>query len=66
MFIATAEDTVLAKLERRTLSDSERQFRDVVAVLAAQSLDVAYLRHRAAELGVTESLNEAFTAAGRA
>jgi len=66
LFIATAEDTVLAKLEWRALSDSERQFRDVVAVLAAQDLDVAYLRRWAAELGVTESLDEAFTAAGRA
>jgi len=54
LFIATAEDTVLAKLEWRALSDSERQFRDVVAVLAAQDLDVVYLRHWAPELGVTE------------
>jgi hypothetical protein len=66
LFIATAEDTVLAKLEWRALSDSERQFRDVVAVLAAQDLDVVYLRHWAAELGVTESLNEALSAVGRA
>jgi hypothetical protein len=66
LFIATAEDTVLAKLEWRARSDSERQFRDVVAVLSAQNLDWGYLHHWAAELGVTESLDEAMTAAGKA
>ena len=66
LFIATAEDTVLAKLEWRSRSDSERQFSDVVAVLAAQELDVAYLRHWAAELGIAESLTEVLTAAAKA
>jgi hypothetical protein len=66
LFIATAEDTVLAKLEWRARSDSERQFRDVVAVLAAQDLDTVYLQRWAAELGVADSLNEALAAAGKA
>jgi len=66
LFIATAEDTVLAKLEWRARSDSERQFRDVVAVLSAQDLDTGYLQRWATELGVTASLNEALVAAGKA
>ena len=66
LFIATAEDTVLAKLEWRARSDSERQFRDVVAVLSAQDLDEVYLQRWAAELGVTDSLNDALAAAGKA
>jgi len=66
LFIATAEDTVLAKLEWRSRSDSERQFRDVVAVLSLQDLDAAYLRRWATELGVTQSLDDALLAAGKA
>lgn len=63
LFVATAEDTVLSKLEWRASSDSERQFRDVVAVLSAQDLDRDYLLRWAAELGVAESLDQALTAA---
>lgn len=65
LFIATAEDTVLAKLEWRAGSDSERQFRDVVAVLAAQALDTDYMLRWAAELGVTDALGEAMRSAGQ-
>lgn len=63
LFVATAEDTVLAKLEWRMKSGSDRQFRDVVAVLSAQDLDREYLRRWAAELGVLESLDAALAAA---
>lgn len=63
LFVATAEDTVLSKLEWRASSDSERQFRDVVAVLSTQDLDRDYLLSWAAELGVAESLDQALTAA---
>lgn len=59
LFVATAEDTVLSKFEWRASSDSERQFRDVVAVLSTQDLDRDYLLRWAAELGVAESLDEA-------
>jgi hypothetical protein len=57
--IATAEDTVLAKLEWGRLGSSDR--RDVVAVLVAQSerLDLAYLRHWAGELGLDAELDAA-------
>ena len=63
LFVATAEDTVLAKLEWRAQSDSERQFRDVVAIISAQDLDNDYLRYWADELEITGSLDEAMTAA---
>jgi hypothetical protein len=62
LFVATAEDTVLAKLEWRAGSGSEQQLRDVVAVLSAQTLDMEYLRRWATELGITEALDEALAA----
>jgi nucleotidyltransferase AbiEii toxin of type IV toxin-antitoxin system len=65
LFVASAEDTVLAKLEWRARSDSERQFRDVVAILAVQDLDHDYLHQWAEELGVAVSLDQALAAAGR-
>ena len=63
LFVATTEDTVLAKLEWRTKSGSEQQFRDVVAIISAQDLDDDYLRYWADELKITESLDEAMNAA---
>ncbi len=58
--VATAEDMILAKLEWASSSGSERQLRDVAAMISVHSLglDVAYLRHWAAELGVLERLDE--------
>ncbi len=63
LFVATAEDTVLAKLEWRSRSGSDRQFDDVVSVLAAQDVDLDYLRHWSRELDVAESLERALEAA---
>lgn len=56
--VASAEDTILAKLEWYTLAASDRQWRDVQAILRVQddALDLAYLRHWAAELAITELL----------
>lgn len=58
--VATAEDTILAKLEWGQTNESARQLRDVAAMISvhALGLDVAYLRRRAAELGVLERLDE--------
>jgi hypothetical protein len=59
-YVASAEDTVLAKLEwyRLGAEASERQWRDVLGVLRVQGdqLDQDYLRQWAAELGVAELL----------
>jgi len=69
--VATAEDTVLAKLEwfRAGGEVSERQWADVVGILkvGAPNTDQAYLRRWAAVLGVSDLLARAFsTAAGTA
>ena len=62
VFMATVEDTVLAKLEWATISDSDRQLRDVEAMLRVQTPDFDYLKRWARELGVAELLNEAIDA----
>ncbi len=64
VYIATAEDTILAKLEwyEKGGRVSERQWSDVLGVLAVQAgrLDVSYLRATAMELGLGELLDVAF------
>jgi hypothetical protein len=54
VWVATAEDTILAKLEWSKLGESERQLRDVKAMLETRgaSLDVAYVERWVDELGV--------------
>lgn len=56
--LATAEDTIFAKLEWATLGESERQIRDVEAMvrLLGDRLDTEYLRNWAGELGIADSL----------
>ncbi|MCP4873072.1 MAG: hypothetical protein GY898_30640 [Proteobacteria bacterium] len=58
--IATAEDTILSKLEWAQQSPSERQLRDVAGVLqvSGEHLDRSYLDHWADELGVAASWQE--------
>ncbi|MBE7469220.1 MAG: hypothetical protein DPW09_25790 [Anaerolineae bacterium] len=62
-YIASAEDTVLTKLEWYRLGGevSERQWRDVLGVLKVQAdrLDLDYLRRWAVELGVADLLEKA-------
>jgi len=66
-FFASPEDTVLAKLEwyRRGDEVSDTQWRDVVTILKVQRdrLDIDYLRQSAAELGVSDLLEDATTEA---
>jgi len=66
--VASAEDTVLTKLEWYRLGGevSERQWRDVQGVLKVQAagLDLAYLRRWAAELQVADLLTKALVEAG--
>lgn len=56
--VASAEDTVLAKLEWYKLAPSDRQWRDVQAILRVQeaALDLDYLRRWAAQLELVELL----------
>ena len=55
-FVATAEDTVLAKLLWALDSSSERQMRDAAGIVRASGdgLDLDYINGWAAELGVAE------------
>lgn len=63
IFVATAEDVILAKLEwfERGGRISDRQWSDVLGVLRVQgdALDFAYLRRWASELGLTDLLDRA-------
>jgi hypothetical protein len=68
--LASAEDTVLAKLEwyRRGGEVSERQWSDVIGVLRAgrESLDLPYLTNGATELSVADLLSRAVEESERA
>lgn len=63
LFFASAEDTVLAKLEwyRKGGSVSDKQWRDLLGVLKVQGgrLDRAYLTEWASRLGVADLLKRA-------
>lgn len=67
-YVATAEDTVLSKLEWYRLGGeiSDRQWHDVMGVLKVQAgrLDLDYLYRMAAELGVADLLGRALDEAG--
>jgi len=68
MAFSTAEDTLLAKLQRYRQGNevSERQWRDVLGILriAGQSLDRNYLSLWAGELGIADLLDRALSEAG--
>lgn len=62
LYVDTAEDVVLRKLEwyRRGADTSERQWRDVLAVLRVQQhLEQTYLRTWSTRLEITDLLNRA-------
>lgn len=60
-YVASVEDTILAKLDWAKDSESTRQFEDVVAMIQAQRnrIDIQYLEFGADELGVSEALDRA-------
>jgi predicted nucleotidyltransferase len=68
IYVATAEDTILAKLRwyRAGGSISRTQLNDVLGIVGTQgsSLDVAYLRERAEKSGVADLLEQVLNAAG--
>jgi hypothetical protein len=65
VYVASPEDTVLTKLRwfRKTNETSERQWSDVLGVLAVKAgeLDLSYLRKWAIELGVSDLLERAIS-----
>ncbi len=65
LFVATAEDVVIAKLEWAKLTQSRRQIDDAAAILRARwsSVDQGYLEKWIAELGLTTEWKLARTAA---
>ncbi len=69
IFVATPEDTILAKLEWYRLGDeiSDRQWRDILGVLAVQGdrLDLVYMHQWAASLGVNDLLERALGEIGQ-
>jgi hypothetical protein len=58
-WFATAEDTILAKLEWSKMGESERQFNDAVNIAKVQGtkLDFNYLQRWAADLQIENLLN---------
>lgn len=59
--VATAEDTIIAKLEWAKLGESERQLRDVVSILAVnrETLDSDYLDRWITTLGLSDTWERA-------
>lgn len=57
MFMVSAEDLVIAKLEWARLGESQRQLRDVAGILDIQgdALDRAYMRRWIEDLGLQEA-----------
>lgn len=64
VWIATAEDTVLAKLAWNRMTPSELQLRDVLDILRVrQELDHTYLRLWAERLGLRDDLEQVWAEA---
>jgi hypothetical protein len=66
LFVATAEDVIIAKLEWSKLAQSQRQIEDVAAILRVRGdlLDRVYLEKWIAELGLKREWDDARLAAG--
>ena len=66
LFVASAEDVVLAKLEWAKLGQSQRQFQDVAAILKLrwEDLDRAYLERWVSELSLQAEWRNARITAG--
>ena len=66
LFVATAEDVVIAKLEWAKLAQSRRQVEDAAAILSARAdvLDRSYLEKWIAELDLERNWDDARRVAG--
>jgi hypothetical protein len=66
VFVATAEDVVISKLEWSKLAQSQRQIEDVAAILRVRwvELDLAYMERWILELGLSNEWRDARRAAG--
>ena len=66
LFLATAEDVVISKLEWSNLAKSQRQIEDVAAILRARwtELNHSYLEKWVLELGLKQEWIDAQRAAG--
>lgn len=66
--IASAEDTILVKLESYRLGNalSDRQWQDIIGIMRVQGhrLDLAYMQQMAGELGVVDLLDRALDGTG--
>ncbi len=68
IYMSTAEDVILAKLEWAKRSESARQIEDVAGILRIRStdLDHAYIKHWVEKLQIEGQWSEALKAAGMA
>ncbi len=66
LFVASAEDVVVSKLEWAKLAQSQRHIEDVAGILRLRwdSLDRAYIEKWVLELGIEAEWNDATRAAG--
>ena len=66
LFVASAEDIIIAKLEWSKLARSQRQIEDAAAIVRAQrkTLDRSYIEKWTRELGVEDEWAKALGAAG--
>jgi hypothetical protein len=66
LFVASAEDIVIAKLEWSKLAQSQRQIEDVASILRmrSESLDRSYLETWVRELGLEREWDDARRTAG--
>jgi len=66
LFVASAEDVIISKLEWAKLGQSRRQIEDAAAILRVRgdALDQPYLEKWIAELGLVDEWGEALRVAG--
>lgn len=67
IFVTTAEDVLIAKLEWAQLGGSDRQLEDVAGIIERQGVDLdrGYVERWVAELGLNEQWQKALGKAGR-